>query len=960
MSLADTNTPLNILKNPINVQKLVVDDVLDRWQGKLTMVDPNNVAMHLIEMASTLTANFSASAERALAAGNSLRAQTSEDLAKHMSDYDYVGMYSTPSTTQLLLTLSKNHLITYGKDFNDVYKKIVIPKDTIFVVGDTAFGIYYPIEIRINKSTGAVLVVHDTEETNPLLELNQNIVNFTEQTFLNTKFLGIKIPVYQFVRQVLTEDTIPGRGFAKQYSYIDKFYAVRIFTILNDKKVELSQSFAVDTYDPTKPTARLMVYPEQNKFTVNIPQVYFSNGQIGSKIIIELFVTKGEIDMDISTIPPESIRCQFNTSVVNDPYSKVLDTHPDATLAVATSRISGGSDGLTFEERRQRVVNSAFYATSLTTPMDLQAFFEDSGFRAVKYKDDLTNLIYFVYRALEDDTNTIVPATTGQIKLVESTPTTVSSIKKYLDGLITILPTTLYRYSSSDQACAPVTDTDMTLLAQMTKKELVSEFNSTEYMRSPFHIRLIQDGRYSKASSYNLMNPYVEDIVFEKENSNILAQMVTGAATIHHQNNGSGGYRVQFLVNKSQDLLQIPEDQLYVYLYTESSDGMLVGLRLNYIGMLGEAYLYDGVIETDYYISRDHLINATSLTDGVTEWEHLISLKGKFHLVFMVNKDYFSGVYTEPSMYTGVPQKLQSKYAVMIRQSCTIELGHALDDVVYNDTELSWTGKDYARWLENVYMTYPTDVYQTDENGIPVLVPDAEGVPQLVKLHDAGDVIYDDYNQPRILYAEGSVRYDQEGKPIIISDRVKQYYINALMVDARLYLSEHPTQKTYREKLTKVLESYFTTVRTAIDKLLERDFMYFRPLRTMGNAKFYIGDGAVINMALNMKFKFKCHVAGSIVADTAMQQVIKEAIIAIVEPLIKVSPISLTDIANQVKAKIDSIESIDVLGINDTVDLQTISIDDNSVQPSISQELYLTESGTLAVQKAVDIEFVSI
>jgi len=961
MSLADTNTPLNILKNPVNVQKLVLDDVHARFGGKHVIVDPNNVAMHLLEMSSVLTAQFAQASERALAANNSLRAQTSAELAKHMSDYDYVGMYSTPSTTKLILMLNKAHLVANGKDYETIYKKIVIPKDAIFTLGDLAFGIYYPIELRINDVTGAVLAVHDTTIKNPLLELNQNIVQVFEHSYLGTDLVVLNIPVYQFIKSTIVEDTIPGRGFAKVYQHIDKFYAVRIFTTVNEKRIELAQSMAVDTYDPFTPTARLQVSPETKQFSVNIPQIYFNNGQIGPTIELELYVTRGAMDLDISGIAPEAIKCLFNTHITNDPYSKVLDTHPDAILAPSDTRIVGGSNGLTFEERRERVVNNAFHATSLVTQMDLDAYFKDTGFRPVRYMDDLTNLIYFVHRALEDKTNTVVPATTGKIELTETTHENVSSIKKFGDGILTILPTTIYKYTSASESCVPLTDTERTMLSGMSKKELVAEFNSQIYTKSPLHMRLIMDGRYPKAGTYNLMDPSVSDLAFSKENSNITAQMVAGAATIHHRDGGSNGYRVEFLVNKSKDLESIPEEQVYVYMYTEASDKMLIGLRLTFAGMLGTSYLYEGFIETDYYISRDHKLRVTSMKDSTTEWDHIVPLTGKYHLVFMVNKAYFPAAYTDPSLYSGIPSQLQNTYMVMLRQTCTIQLGHALDDVIYNDIDLSWTGQVYDRYPIDIPLTYPTDVYLTDENGVVIVdIDPVTGEPKLTKVHSAGDQIYDQLNNPLYLHRAGEVRYDDFGKPVVLADRIRKFYISAMMIDARIYLSEHPTQEAYRKNITTILESYFETIRQAIDKLPERDLMYFRPMRTMGNAKFLVGDGVTVNMPLNMRFRFRCHVQAKVASDASSTQVIRDAAIAIIEPLIKNNTISLTDIAAMIVSRVDYIESIDVLGINDDVQLQTITIDEKDVQPSIAQELYLTESGTLAVRKAVDVEFVIV
>lgn len=963
MALSDQDLSLALLSNPTNIQKEVLDDVLARYGNTYDIVDPNNVAMHLIEMASSLTSNFAGAAESAIASGNALRAQTTEELAKHMSDYDYVNMYSTPASTYLLLTLDKRYLHENAVAFNTNYKKVIIPKDTIFSIGDIKFGIYYPIEIRINSTTGACLVVFDTSNSNPLHELNQNIVAFTEQKYLHTSLLILKIPVYQFSRSIITEDLLPDRGFAKKYTHTDKFYAVRLFTTVNNQRVELAQSLAIDTYDPYTPTARLQISPETNQFSINVPQVYFTAGKMGPQLSIEVFTTKGEMDMDVSAVPSEAITCNFNTTIENSVYSKILNTVPTVILAMSSDKIVGGSNGLSFEEKRTRVINNAFHTSVLVTPMDMEKYFQDTGFSIFRYKDNLTNLIYFAYKILTDKNKSVIPAMTAYIDLREEIVDTVSTILKNLDGTITILPKTLYKYSNSTQTCVPVDDTDRNRIATLTKKELVNEFNNELYTRSPFHIRLIPDGRYPKVASYNLLDPELTDIKFEKENSNITAQMVATAGTIIHSNEGSGGYKVQFIVNKSTDLTNVPEEALTVYMYTTSIEGVLIGTKLDYVGQFTETdAIYECQLGTDYYISRDHQLNMTTLKDNSTIWDHLVNLSGQYQLVFLVEKSYFPTAVTVPSLYTGITQTLQSTHMVMLRQSCNIRLGYSLEDVVYNDINLSWAGREYERHPVDVPMLYTTDIYETDADGVPIVNvdPDTQEVT-LNKIHSIGDPILDEYGEPTLKHRAGDIRYDDFGNPIVVTDRVKIYYINAMMIDAKLYLSEHPTQIEYRRKFSQTLESYFSTLRAATDKLPERDLLYFRPTRTMGNAKFGIGDSVVVSMLLNMSIRFKCHVASNVVADDELKETITNTIVAMIESIISTKEsVSLTEMCTSIKDAIDYIEYIDVLGINDDTELQTITVMEDGVQPSIAQELYLTKDNQLAIRKAVDVEYVVV
>lgn len=961
MSLNESNLSLRLLTDPINIQKLVLDDVQSRLGGDYEIVDVNNTWAHLVETAANLTAHMAMSTENAINATNALRAQTTEDLARNMSDYDYVNQYSTPAMTHILLTLDKKYITDNALSYNENYKKVIIPADTTFTIGNLIFGIYYPIEIRINKTTGTPLVVFDASEENSLHVLKQNIIPFTEQSYMNMDLLVLKIPVYQFTKSYVEEDLVPLQGFANKYTYTERFFATRMFTTVNGKKVELHQTLSPGSYDPYEPTARIRIEPETKTFYVNIPQIYFTSKLMGTKLTMEVYTSKGALDVDISAIPPESILCNFNLNKNSSPFSKILSMIPTVIVAAANNTVVGGSNGYDFEELRRRVINNAFHTSVLVTPMDMEKYFGDAGFRIVRYMDNLTNLIYFGYRVLTDKFNSVVPSMTGAIDFKESLVDTVSTMLKNVDGTYTFLPKTLYKYEESSQTCVPVSDVDIAALANLTKLERIAEFNKTIYTKSPFHMRLIPDGRYSKVGSYNLMNPSVTDLMFSRENPNITAQMVATAGAILHLNEGAGGYRLQLMVNKSSDLLEIPEEDIYVYLYTEAVDGMSVGTRLTFKEKFGNEYIYETILETDYCISRDHHLNLTSLHDESTTWDHFVKLESTYNLVFMVNRNHFPTAISENSLYTGVENSLKNSHLVVLRQTCVINLGYSLEDVVYNDINLSWTGRQYLTHPIDVPMTYPYDVYSTNPDGTPIIEMDPESCEViLTPLHQKGEVILDDFGQPVMKHRKGDIRYGEDGQPILLHDRVQVYYINALMIDAKIYLSEHPKHVSYRDTLPQTLESYFATLRSAADLLLERDLLYFRPIRTLGSSQFNIGDGIVLTMPLNMSISLRCFVGAEVAADTQLKETITESIISLIEPEIQERQISLTDLASLIKEKIDYVEFVDVLGINDDTSLQTLTIVEEGVQPSVAQELYLTKNNLLSIRKSIDIEFTAM
>ena len=457
MKLTDDNITLSMMTNPVNLQKLVLDDVSSRLTGNKVIVDPNQVSMLLIEMASNLTSNLARATEDSLSEWLAKRATTHEDLYRHMSDYDYIGLFSLPSSTKITVHIDKTYITSRALDYNNNYKLVVIPETTVFKLGTLDFGIYYPINIRINKHTGYISAVWDTSKEHPLHTLNTNLINVDEFSYLGVELVQLTIPVHQFTRTIHEDPIVPATGYAKKIPYTDNFYGARFYTnqVGSSELVELHQELGRDTYDPTRPTMRMQILLDENQLSTNLPQVYVNNGKVGSKIVSEIYTTLGDITPSLVNLDISQLSVNFNLTKTSSKYAKILENIPTFVISVAEEKASGGSDGYNFEELRERVVYNSFHNTALITPIDLENYFEDKGFKVVKYKDDLTNLIYFAYKILEDGNGSIVPAANIDVILTDSICKSdeYSYIKKSENGSYTILPKSIYKLTPDLLAC---------------------------------------------------------------------------------------------------------------------------------------------------------------------------------------------------------------------------------------------------------------------------------------------------------------------------------------------------------------------------------------------------------------------------------------------------------------------------------------------------------------------------
>lgn len=958
----DKNLGSTLLLNPCLAQSYALNELEKRWNGEMLVADAHSPFCFLLEYGASLNnvcAQYMFESHRAF---YPKRALTHEDLYRHMCDYDYLNLFSTPCTCKIRLTLNKKYLVDNALSYNDFYKLVIIPKYTTFLVGRYQFGIHYPINIRINKLTNTVLATWDADDANPLLTISQNILTTTEETYSNVELLHIEIPTHQYFRTIVKEDLIAKTGFIKKYKYNHKFYAIRVWTIKNSEYVELAQALSKTVYDPTVPTVRLLVDSSQNQFTIDIPQVYFTNGSMGSKLYMEVYTTYGELDDDISTVSTDALNCTFNLNLPNTSnYSKVLKAMPTIDILPMQTKLVGGGNGLSFEELRDRVVNQNFYKTVPITPAAIEAYLNDNGFNVYKYLDNITDRVYHAHRVLTDTDGMIIATTNAGVNISASSVEGVSSIIFNQDATYTIMPSTMYIYDDGTLTAKPLTDLEINEFSQLTKTELIEEFNSKNYTTSPFHIHVLTDDRYPKAISYNLLSCSASELTFLKSNDEVAPQIVVYGVSVIHNSGGTGGYTVELVVSKSKDLQDAPEDQIYIYISTYTALGHVAGIQATYDRMENGFYIYKFSITSDYWFNEAGQLNITNFESANVVQPFMLDLETKYFITTMVSKDYLpAGNNDIFNFVSDLEQATLDKYVVLLRQSVKLHLGHSLKDVVNNDINITYTPIEYEKHPVDVPLTYEQDDYKRDANGNLEFTIE-NGTPVLTVLHNAGDIVTNELGIPYLKYKAGNIRYDDFGNPIVKKDREIIYQISIMQFDARLFVSEDPDHITYRNTLATNLETYFTTIRAIQDQLIERTNIYFRPTRTFGTCKFSIGNSLYKRYNLAMRFSVKYYVHAYVNEDQKMKDEIKKVTIEQIHTQLTTKQVSMVSLFDAIREKLsDYIVHVDILGINDTPELQTLIVAEDDAQCILAQTLTINRNDTILLERDLDIEFVTV
>lgn len=643
---------LDAMSNPALIEKRILDGYEEYvTKGEAVVVDPNNTFMFLVEMFSQLNSD---SIQAILNKFNALypqRALTPEDLYMHMSDYDYVNLFGSPASIDMEIILGKQELIDNAVPINGIttYRKIVIPKSTVFTVGDYVFGLHYPIEIRINNITKSFTVVYDTSEdaeslhsVNPFIQLSRDTVDYAFQSYKDIDIVALRFPVYQFQKTEILTDTSSTSGFRNTISFDNLFYAMRIFHSVNGSWVEMQQTLSDTVYDPMTPTAKLMVDTENHNVTVTIPQVYFTSGLISGQIKFELYTTLGELDVDITNISMEQVAATFSgttTQTTLDEYSRPLDRAQTIQVYPISTKIVGGTNGYTFEELRTRVINNTFYSKVIRYA-ELESKLQSEGFGISKYQDSIMNRIFFCTKDITDMNGETIAS--GNIQL-HIPSTIVSSIEngsqippdyRWLryhasDSSLMILPQAMMKYDPEYNVSTLVPNSEYPELKDTPDKRAAA-YNSAQYTFQPFHLKVTMSNRYPVAYSYNLMSPSVDRILFNGNNAAIGQTINAFTGAIIHNNAGSGGYTLRMAVTLSDDLVAAIENidtidvdgastykqdiwpyDIIAYLKyskdTEVTDGCYAILT-PVADKMEDKYLFELQLDTSYFINKNHYI----------------------------------------------------------------------------------------------------------------------------------------------------------------------------------------------------------------------------------------------------------------------------------------------------------------------------------------------------------------
>ena len=966
--------------NPGNIQRIAID-ILDEYiDGTRTIIDPTNPLNLLIENAAVMTAAAMENNTANMRRTYPIVANTLDDIYPHMSDVDYANLFSTPSQTRfrLMFMLSEvKERLVY--DPNTGIKKLVIPRNTYFTVIGVKFSLQYPIEIRQQKH-GGFTVVYDTSVESPLKILSTNVVD--KRIVYDTKnnggeWLLLEFDVEQFNIISKRDSVYSSKEFSTEITLTDNYYYARVFqeniNSSTEKWDEIQTTHCPTVYNTTSPTAIITV--RDKSVNIRIPQIYTNTGLINRKLRIDIYETKGPLEMILGDFTKD----QFVVTYMDYNYTKGLSqfssplTVFNAQLPYSVSTVTGGSLPKTFTEIRDRVIRNSVGPTIIPiTPDQITTRLDVEGYLLVKHVDHVTNRIYLATKPIpsprttkksekedfESNDNELFGSAIGSIQTLNYTFNNLVGFTGVVNNNSSITLTSDVLYRIENGIVSLVDSQIVEDIDNATNDVTASIISNNSYLYTPFHYVLDASVEF-EARPYYLDNPYIDIKQFIGENDTTNLQVNTAYYNITRTNRG---YRIGITTLSDESFKIIDDSRIFVQLsfkpYNQNSRIFVNGRLVGKTGDRERAYEFD--IITNYYVTKQHNLQIINFTSNLNDiYVGDCPLMHDFDIVFCTNQPMDTFWKISPIDAILGRHLLPNNTVGITHENLKVKLGTNLENL-WSRAKTIISSAKYKTWDVDIPKTYDRDIIKRNADGSTINF-DSEGNPSIEYLHRRGDVELDEHGNPQILYPAGDVMRDPvTGEPILISPRQLLRRFDLFLIEAAYKYATEINSVTYRNEFTHSIVASISEDLASIElEALEQTQIYYYPKNTLGSIEVMIEDGKRKIIRAAHKFRVKLYVTEIVFDDMKLRRELEKSSIQGISESLEGSTINIGKTREILKNYYgNDVIDFTVTGFGDDGSIVSMILMNEGDKCSIAKRLVSKGDGTLAVEEYVDIDFV--
>lgn len=955
-----------ILYNPTAVQRASLQRLRDVRDGLVDMPDATSPFAWSIENSAVNTSAFIEADTLLTRRQYASSAQTVEDLYLHMSDKDFVDRFATPAHGEFMLMIEERALErAFVADPITGVARLIIPRNTEFVIDGYHFSIQYPIEIkRLNLRSYQVTYI--TDKVSPLTTLTTNVLETTiARPRRDVSFLRIKIPADQFWIKSVTQPLTSAKLFKKTIPFEDSFYYARVYFKNNNslsKWQEIRTTHTDQTYDPTVPIAVLKVLP--GELEVSVPQIYFSNGAISGSIRVDIYQTKGQMSLSMLNYNADSFEARFRAVDKAEMTAEVSRlTNISEMMVYSESVINSGTDELPFEELRRRVINNTTGARdNPITNVQWEDSLKSNGFSIVKDVDVVTNRTYLATRDLIPpfDERLITAAATNMQALI----TTMKELSKhpavYDNGpRITLTPDLVYRLNNGKMEV--VSAATVMAMVNAEPDETAKRVNAEQFVYSPFHYVVDSENQQSKLRPYYMDSPMsdIRQFIDNNDTTQLLAN-----TELHTINKTSFGYRLTVQVKGNDAYKNMPDDRIFAQMYYvpegEVSAAFCNGQLVKRTDDGGAVFIFDFHTKFDIEVKDGkHLMSLSSFTmANLTGRLTRADLNQDFRVIFGTF-DKINPAWVPHAIDNHIGQFMLPNYGYAItEESFKLKFGTFLNNLWAGNRSfpsprntLRYDSDVPALWPEDVFKVVDGSIFHLDENNNVIYNFE----------HRKGDPMLNEDGSPKYSHRKGDeIKDPVTGEPIPISELEVARQLDILVVEGPYYFSTDPSSSRYKDSFVAAMVDWIIDDLARIRKQgLDQTFIYFYPKANMGNLQVVGENGSLVYINANQSLKVRLFVKEQVIKNSDLRDSLTKDAVRVIDAEFKKNTVSVSNIETaQGKVFGEDVLGIEVSGLGGSANYQTISMLSIGDRLSIRKRLTAQSDGKLIVEEDVTVEFV--
>jgi len=887
-------------------------------------------------------------------------AESSEDLYLHMSDKDYIGRFATPARATIKLFLGLEEIVSLAiTTSSPLIRKVTIPRHTEIKVNDIPFTMVYPIDIRV-MDHGGLQIVYDTTSISPFENVESNQLKWEKLKFDGIEFIGIDIPLSQFKITSFNGKGNQAQNFVKRWPITDQFYAARAYFKRNDGTWhEMITTHTDQVFDPLKPTAILKYLGPF--IEMSVPQIYVTAALTSGDYRLDVYTTKGPIDIDLSEFDQTDYSMNFVDLEKSDNglYTSIMN-RVSMMFLLSEDKVVGGSDALSFEELRERVIQGAQTQDIPISNVSMVDKLQRRGYGVVTDVDNVTNREILATRELPRPEDRFISSGAAvTIKLLSTTINDLALLPTVSDNgkRITILPETVYRLNSGVLSIEAKTVVDSILADNLDSR--ARRLNERQYLYTPFYYVLDTNHDWFDSRAYHLDDPTIHSKAFIEENASTGMQVSVSSYEITKTGTG---YLLRIICSSSDEWKAMPDSDVHCQLsfipFGQVDRAVMNGVQ---VAVIDNERVFEFNITTKHDIDEEDRIVLTSFSMYTTEkFPFLCPLTEKFDIIFAVSSYSYIGL--TPSIIDndlGMPILPVDAIGV-IQERMNIELGIALKGL-WRASRTVLTEEQYERYTADVPLIYENTVFEMDSltNTIKLKL-ESDGSVTYKVLHAKGDPVLDGLGNPLMKFKAGEIKYDLNNKPILINSRKLARHVDLLLVDGVFWFTDETRSYEYRLSIPRTIVGWLKNDIADISRyLLEQTNLFYYPKSSFGHVPVIIKENQRSNIDSAQSFIVNYYLTPEQYRDNQLRLTLIRTAIDVISIELEKSSVTMNNIISKITAQVDgNMVAVEVSGLGGSRNLASVQMVDDAARLTIKKIAVAFADGTLGVQDAVAVNFI--